>query len=146
LFEGDTAFARLWCLSLQSVSRDPRVVDLFTVAFVMRTEDEQLKTVGACLKGPDDLRGDPDRVKLPDIGDLVIELDSPGAGENHIPPSVCVAMSERRPFPRPQAKMRHAGLLSLEIDTGHARLPSIFEPTPRRRVLDISQIDLLVWA
>jgi hypothetical protein len=129
------------------VSLDPRVVDLFTVGFVMRTENEQFKTIRACLKGADDLRRNPDRVKPPDIGDLVIELDPPIAGENHIDLlSACVAMSERRTFPRPDAKMRHPRLLSLEIDAGHAGLPSISEAAPRRRVLDIGQIDLLVWA
>jgi hypothetical protein len=55
-------------------------------------------------------------------------------------------MSERRTFPRPEAKVRHPRLLGLEIHTGHAGLPSISEAARRRRVLDIGQVDLRVWA
>jgi hypothetical protein len=43
-------------------------------------------------------------------------------------------MRERRTPSRPQAKVRHPSLLSLEI---HAGLPSISEAARRRRVLDI---------
>jgi hypothetical protein len=39
----------------------------------MWTEHEKLKTIGACLKGSDDRRRNPDRVKHPDVVDLVIE-------------------------------------------------------------------------
>jgi hypothetical protein len=120
---------------------------LLTVGFVMRTENEKLKSVGACLKGTDDLRRNPDRVKHADIGDLVIELDSPSAGENHVHLlSMRVPMSERRPFPRPEAKVRHPRLLGLEIHAGHACLPSISKAARRRRVLDVGQVDLFVWA
>ena len=45
----------------------------------MWTEHEKLKTIGACLEGADDRGRDPDRVKHPHIGDLVIELDSASA-------------------------------------------------------------------
>ena len=94
----------------------------------MRAENEKLKTIGACLKGTNDLRRNPDRVKPPDIGDLVIELDSPGASENHVH-LLCarVPVSERRTFPRPQAKVRHSRLDSLEIQARDACLPSISE-------------------
>lgn len=129
------------------VSLDPHVVDLLTVGFVMRAENEKLQTIGACLKGADDLRRNPDRVKHPDIRDLVIELDSPSAGENHVYLlSARVPMSERRTFPRPEAKVRHPGLLGLEIHAGDACLPSISEAARRRRVPNIGQVDLLVWA
>jgi hypothetical protein len=57
----------LICLSL-----DPGVVYLLTVGVVVRTEHEQLKTVGACLKGSDDLGREPDRIECPDIRDLAI--------------------------------------------------------------------------
>jgi hypothetical protein len=128
------------------VSLDPHVVDLLTVGFVMRTENEKLKTIGACLKGADDLRRNPDRVKHPDIRDRVIELDSPSAGENHVNLlSARVPMSERRTFPRPEAKVRDPRLLGLEIHAGDTCLPSISEAARRRRVLDIGQVDLLVW-
>jgi hypothetical protein len=43
---------------------------LLTVGLVVRTENERLKTVGSRLKGSNDLRRDPDRIKCPDIGDL----------------------------------------------------------------------------
>ena len=129
------------------VSLDPHVVDLLTVGFVMRAKNEKLKTVRACLKGADDLRRNPDRVKRPDIGDLVIELDSPSAREDHVHLlSARVAMSERRTLSRPEAKVGHPRLLGLEIHAGHAGLPSISEAARRRRVLDISQVDLRVWA
>jgi hypothetical protein len=129
------------------VSLDPRVVHSLTVGFVMRTENEKLKTIGACLEGADDLRRNPDRVKHPDIGDLAIELDSPSAGKNHVHLlSARVPMSERRTFPRPEAKVRHPRLLGLEIHAGHACLPSISEAARRRRVLDIGQVDLRMWA
>jgi hypothetical protein len=49
---------------------------LLTVGFVMWTEDEKLKAIGACLKGADDRGCNPDRVKHLDIGDLLIELDT----------------------------------------------------------------------
>jgi hypothetical protein len=120
---------------------------LLTVGFVMWTENEKLKTIGACLKGADDLRRNPDRVKHPDIGDLVIELDTAGAGENHVHLlSARVPMSERRTLPRPEAKVRHPRLLGLEIHAGHAGLPSISEPSRRRRVLNIGKIYLRMWA
>jgi hypothetical protein len=128
-----------------AVSLDPRVVHLLTVGFVMRTENEKLKTIGACLKGADDLRRDPDRVEHPDVADLVIELDSPSAGKNHVHLlSARVAMSERRTFPGPNAKVRHPRLVSLEIHAGHAGPPPISEAARRRRVLDIGQVDLRV--
>jgi hypothetical protein len=127
------------------VSLDPHVGHLLTVGFAMRTENEKLKTIGACLKGADDLRGNPDRVKHPDIGDLVIELDSPSAGKNHVHLlSERVPMSERRTLARPETKVRHPRLLGLEIHAGDACLPSISEPAARRRVLDIGQVDLRV--
>ena len=66
------------------VSLNPRVVYLLTVGFVMWTEHEKLKTIGACLKGADDRGRNPDRVKHPHIGDLVIEVDTAGASENHV--------------------------------------------------------------
>jgi hypothetical protein len=120
---------------------------LFTVGFVMRTENEKLKTIGAGLKRADDLGRNPDRVKPPDIGDLLIELDSPSAGENHIHLlSARVPMSERRTFPRPETKVRHPHLVGLEIYARHSCLPSISEAARRRRVLDIGQVDLRVWA
>jgi hypothetical protein len=120
---------------------------LLTVGFVMWTEHEKLKTMGPRLKGADDLGRNPDRVKHPDVGDLVIELDTATAGENHVHLlSARVPMRERRPFPRPEAKVRHPRLLGLEIHAGHAGLPSISEAARRRRVLDIGQVDLRVWA
>jgi hypothetical protein len=120
---------------------------LLTVGFVMWTEHEKLKTIGACLKGADDRGRNPDRVKHPNIGDLVIELDTASAGENHVHLlSARVAMSERRTLSRPEAKVRHPRLLGLEIHAGHAGLPSISEAARRRRVLDIGQVDLRVWA
>ena len=129
------------------VSLDPHVVDLLTVGFVMRAKNEKLKTVRACLKGADDLRRNPDRVKHADIGDLVIELDSPSAGENQVHLlSARVPVSERRTFPSPKAKVRHPRLLGLEIHACHTCLPSISKAARRRRVLDIGQIDLLVRA
>jgi hypothetical protein len=129
------------------VSFDPRVVHLLTVGFVMRPEDEKLKTIGTCLKCADDLGRNPDRVKRPDIGDLVIELDTASAGQNHVHLlTVRVPVSERRTLPRPETKVRHPRLLSLEIRAGHARLPSISESARRRCVLNISQVDLRVWA
>jgi hypothetical protein len=69
-----------------ALSLNPGVGDLLTIAVVMRTENEKLETIGARLKGADDLRGNPDRVKRPDIGDLAVELDSPSAGQNDTPP------------------------------------------------------------
>jgi hypothetical protein len=109
----------------------------------MWTEREELKTIGACLKGADDRGPNPDRVKYPDIGDFVIELDTASTGENHIHLlSARVPMSERRTLPRPEAEVRHPRLLGLEIDAGYAGLPSISEATRRRRVLDIGQVDL----
>jgi hypothetical protein len=120
---------------------------LLTVGLVMWTEDEKLKTIWTCLKCANDLRRNPDRVKRPDIGDLVIELDTATAGENHVHLlGARVPMSERRTLPRPETKVRHPRLLSLEIHAGHARLPSISEATSRRRVLNISQVDLRVRA
>lgn len=87
-------------------------VYLLAVGLVMRTENEQLKTVGPRLKGSNDLGRDPDRITCPDIGDLAIELDSPGAREDHVHLlSTPVPMSERRAFPGPQAKVRHSRLL-----------------------------------
>jgi len=128
------------------LSRDPHVVDLLAVGFVVRTESEELKTIGACLKGADDLRRDADRVKRPDVGDLVIKLDSASAREDHIHLlGMRVTMSERRTFPRPQPKVRHTRLLGLEIQASDARLPSISEAARRRRVLDIREVDLRVW-
>jgi hypothetical protein len=116
---------------------------LLTVGFVMRTENEKLKTIGACLKGADDLRRNPDRVKHPDISDLVIELDSPGAGENHVYLlSARVPVSERRTFPRPDAKVRHPPSARLRDPRGRrVPPPSISEAARRRRVLDIGQVD-----
>jgi hypothetical protein len=116
----------------------------------MWTEYEKLKTIGAigaCLKGADDRGPNPDRVKDPDVGDLVIELDTPSAGEDHVHLlSACVSMSERRTLPRPEAKVRHPRLLGLEIHAGHPGHPSISEATRRRRVLHIGQVDLRVRA
>ncbi len=42
----------------------------------MWTEHAKLKTIGARLKGADDPGPNPDRLRHPDIGDLVIELDT----------------------------------------------------------------------
>jgi len=129
------------------VSLDPRVVDLLTVGFVMWTEHEKLKTIGTCFKGADDRGRNPDRVEHPDICDLVIELDTASARENHVHLlSARVPMGERRTLPRPEAKVRHPRLLGLEIHAGHSGLPSISEAARRRRVLDIGQVDLRVWA
>jgi hypothetical protein len=120
---------------------------LLTVGFVMWPEHEKLKTIGAGLKSADDCGRYPDRVEHPDIGDLVIELDTASAGENHVHLlSADVPMSERRTLPRPEAKVRHPCLLGLEIHAGHAGLPSVSEAARRRRVLDIGQVDLRVWA
>jgi hypothetical protein len=126
-------------------SVDPGVVDLLTVGFVVRTENEQLKPVGACFKGSDDLGCDPDRIKCSDIGDLAIELDLTSAGEDHVHLlSTPVAMSERRTFPGTEANVRHASLLGFEIHASDARLPSISKTARRCSVLDIGQIDLRV--
>jgi hypothetical protein len=120
---------------------------LLTVGFVMWTEHEKLKTIWARLKGADDRGRNPDRVKPPDIGDLVIQLDTAGAGENHVHLlGAGVPMSERRTPPGPEAKVRHPRLLGVEIHTGHTGLPSISEAARRCRVLDIGQVDLRVWA
>jgi hypothetical protein len=54
----------------------------------MSAEHEKLKTIGACLKGADDRGPNPDRVKHPDIGDLVVELDTASAGEDRAAPSL----------------------------------------------------------
>jgi hypothetical protein len=111
----------------------------------MRTKNEQLKTVGACLKGSDDLGRDPDRIKCSDIGDLAIELDSPSAGEDHVHLlSTRVPMSERRTFPGTEAKVRHACLLGFEIHASDPGLPSISKTACRCCVLDIGQVDLRV--
>jgi hypothetical protein len=124
---------------------DPRVVDLLAVGIVMRTESEKLKTIGACLKGADDLGRNSDRVKHPHIDDLVIELDSPSAGKYHVHLlSARVPMSERRTFPGPEAKVRHPRLLGLEVQAGHACLPPISEAARRRRVHDNGQVHLRV--
>jgi len=113
----------------------------------MWTEHEKLKTIGACLEGADDLGRNPDRVKHPDIGHLAIELDTATAGENDVHLlSARVPMRERRTFPRSEAKVRHPRLLGLEIHASHAGLPSISEAARRRRVLDIGQVDLRMWA
>jgi hypothetical protein len=113
----------------------------------MWTEHEKLKAIGARLEGADDLGRNPDRVKHPDLGDRVVELDTATAGENDVHLlSARVPMRERRTFPRSKAKVRHPRLLGLEIHSGHSGLPSISEATRRRRVFDIGQIDLRVWA
>jgi hypothetical protein len=113
----------------------------------MWTEHKKLKTIGAGLKRADDLGRNPDRVKRSDIGDLVIELYPATAGENDVHLlGARVPMSERRTSPRSEAKVRHPRLLGLEIHAGHAGLPSISEAARRRRVLDIGQVDLRVWA
>jgi hypothetical protein len=116
-------------------------VHLLTVGFVMWTEYEKLKAIGARLKGAHDGGRNPDRVKRPDIGDLIIELDTASAGENHVHLlSARMPMSERRTFSRPEAKVRHPRLPGLEIHAGHAGLPSISEAARRRRVLDIGKV------
>jgi hypothetical protein len=113
----------------------------------MWTEHEKLKTIGTCLKSADDLRRNPDRVKHPDIRDLVIELDTATTGENDVHLlRARVPMRERRTLPRSEAKMRHPRLHGLEIHAGHAGLPPIPEAARRCRVLDISQVDLRMWA
>jgi hypothetical protein len=113
----------------------------------MWTEDKKLKTIGACLKGADDLGRNPDRVKHPDIGDLVIELYTAPAGENDVHLlGARVPMRERRTFPSSEAKVRHPRLLGLKINAGYAGLPSISEAARPRRVLDIGQVDLRVCA
>ena len=72
--EGDTQPT-----SRTSARRDGGRCERGDVGFVMWTEHEKLKTIGACLKGADDRGPNPDRVKHSDIGDLVIELDTASA-------------------------------------------------------------------
>ena len=43
-----------------------------------------LDPVGACLEGARHPGGDADRVHRPDLHDVLIELDAPGAGEDQI--------------------------------------------------------------
>src|SRR5436189_6268189 len=96
-------------------SPDPLVVNRLSVSRMVRTKREELQALAACLKCAGYFRSDANRIKRPNVHDVVIELEASGPAENHVDLfGPRVAVHERRPLSPHQAKVGHASLLGIK--------------------------------
>lgn len=112
---------------------------------MVRTEGEELEAVRPSLEGARDVRRDTDRVEGTNLRDLIAELDSAGAAENHVDLlRVRMTVGERGSLAGPQPEMGDAHLLGSERRPGHACFPAIIEPIPGAASSNVVQVDLRV--
>ena len=118
-----------------------RAPDLLDV----RSEDQHGKAVVAGLEGSRGARAHPHRVERLELHELVVELDAPGARQDHVDLlGRLVAVGERLALPGLHDEVVHARLLGAEVRAGKARLLGLREPMFDRAVLHLAQVLLRI--